>query len=78
MSDTSKRLARQRKMQRAVRRMADAFAELQRIRHELIAMGSAEDMIGTREGNIILRLGQLPEKGKDAMKHDFVCITSEM
>lgn len=78
MSDMRDRLSRQRKLNRAVRRMADAFAELQRIRHELIALGSSKDMLGTKEGNIVLRLGQLPEKGKDAMKHDFVRITGEM
>lgn len=51
---------------------AKVFALMQETRGELLAMGNA-----TTEGHQDMRLAQMLERGKDAMKVDFCRITAE-
>ena len=54
---------------------AEAFEHLQRLRFELIKMGSRVPK--TKSGKLDILLGQMLRDGKDAMKYTFIKITSE-
>tara|TARA_Y100000034_G_C6684801_1_gene301202 strand:+ start:286 stop:486 length:201 start_codon:yes stop_codon:yes gene_type:complete len=56
---------------------AEAFSHLQRIRGELLELGGKATLKKAGSGNQDIRLGQMLEDGKDAMKDTFAKITME-
>lgn len=60
---------------KGIKLAAEAFSHLQRIKGELINLGSKD--CTSKSGQQDIRLGQLMDLGKDAMKHKFNEITIE-
>lgn len=58
-----------------IKRFADAMLELQLAKDVLIRMGSAN--ASTKSGQQDIRLGQLCDTAKDAVKEEFAKITTE-
>lgn len=70
-------VGRLQKFYKALNTIAHVFSQLQQLRIDLLGEGTKAGMIGTKEGNAIVRLGQMLEKGKGAMKEDFTKVTGE-
>jgi hypothetical protein len=62
---------------KGIHAFAGLMTQMQILRGELIRMGSEKKALGTPEGNQDIRLGQILDKGKDAMKWDFARIAQE-
>ena len=58
---------------KGIKKAAEAFSFLQQTRHELMAMGTKESGYDNQD----IRLAQLMELGKDAMRQKFTEITLE-
>ena len=64
--------------EQGIRMMAKVFSYMQETRQELMELGAAQlDSINKESGKQDIRLAQLLETGKDAMKDIFCQITME-
>ncbi len=63
--------------QQGVRLAAKILSQMQQARLDLIELGTRPEMVGTKSGNQDIKLGQLFETAKEAIKDRFASIVSE-
>ncbi len=63
--------------QQGVRLAAKILSQMQQARLDLIELGTCPELVGTPSGNQNIRLGQLFETAKDAIKDEFARIVAE-
>ena len=62
---------------KGVHAAASVFSYMQEVRRELLELGTRPGVKGTPEGNQDIKLAQMLEDGKDAMKEKFTKLTLE-